>query len=223
MQEENNNDIEQQIEEEVVAQLRLTAATYMTVLTGDCVCGIICDKIEAFVRSPLYVRKAKKLANILIKKREEYERMMNNIVEKQAASYADMCQYFEDGLKLDLFKLENAIMFEFSKKRAKYPDVLAKVELCRSMAKVSCIINDKVNDEARRLGKTTCLKYMRQTEIANVATSLSDLITRDYKKVINLNENPMVVSGVMAIITKLSNQTLYRGHFYQQTNENNKY
>lgn len=203
MQEKNNNDIERQITEEAEAQLRLTAATYMTVLTGDWVCAIICDKMEAFVRSPLYVRKAKKLANILIKKREAYERMMNNIVEKQAVFYADMCQYFEDGLREDLFKLENAVMFEFSKKKAKYPDVLAKVELCRSMAKVSCRINDRVNDEARRLGKMTTLKYMRQTEIAKVATSLSDLITHDYKKVINLNENQMVISGVMAIINKI--------------------
>lgn len=108
---------------------------YSILCTNDMVCGLIIDAHNSLVHSPLYKMELKRLANIVEKKRRDYEKKICSIIQYHNSEiFANINDSFCDedmmnSLEMMFYNFKNTL----DKYKVENSEILARMELARTM------------------------------------------------------------------------------------------
>lgn len=139
--------------------------TYNILFTNDIVVGKVIEAVEAVKHSPLYRLKTKQCVNRVSELSRKYERQVNQIIGDKSQFFADANDIFLEEVNRHIDTLYWCIKRAFDKFRLSYSDVLAKMELARTLCDFSVAQFDKRILELREKDgrfKGFSLNYIRQ-------------------------------------------------------------
>lgn len=116
----------------------VVVCTYNMLFTNDIVCGLFIDAKAKVEKTDLYRFETKQLINKCEKKRKEYEKLINGIIGNKDDFFANANDVFCDGVNRHLQTLYYSIKQEFDKHSIHNSDVIASLELARTMCDFSC-------------------------------------------------------------------------------------
>lgn len=153
----------------------VVACTYNVIFTNDITIGEVVDGIDKLKHTPLYKHRTKQVANEVGKLRKEYESKVFQICADNRWFYADANESFSEEVMNDIEILYYSIKRVFDNAGLVYSDVLARLELARTLAELACVNLDKREQDMyksdKRLRKYS-LMYMRLTKLRDAMNML---------------------------------------------------
>ena len=165
--------------------------TYNVLFTNDIVVGQIIEAVEAIKKSPLYRMKTKKVINHVEVERKKYERMINGIVNDRSAFFADANDIFVEEIQKHIDILYWSIKREFDKYNLEYSDVIAMLELARTLCSFACVQLDKREEELQakdKRFKSVKIDYLRQTNLLHALDEAMGTINVPYTVDLNTED-----------------------------------
>lgn len=148
--------------------------TYNVLFTNDIVIGLTIEAVESIRKSPLYRFDTKRKVNIVEKDRLKYERMINEVIGNTSSFFADANDIFLEDIQKHVDILYYSIKREFDKVNLSFSDIIARMELARTLCEFSCLQLDKREEELQgkdKRFKKFSIDYLRLT---NLLRSLSE-------------------------------------------------
>lgn len=162
--------------------------TYNVLFTNDIVIGLTIEAVESIRKSPLYRFDTKRKVNIVEKDRLKYERMINEVIGNTSSFFADANDIFLEDIQKHVDILYYSIKREFDKVNLSFSDIIARMELARTLCEFSCLQLDKREEELQdkdKRFKKFGIDYLRLT---NLLRSLSETMkTLNVPCTVNLN------------------------------------
>lgn len=197
------NDTESRISPLTATNVAL-AAVCNILFTNDVVCGLVVDFIGKLKESAHYRFNVKKQAGRIEREMRKYEKLVAEIAGKKIFFIADANEVIAEELQPDLLKMEYSIKSEFDRHKLKDSSLLAKMELTRCMAELSCLSLDKRIEEVAPYYKNVVkLTYLRLTTLFKLIDRLSDALYQG-KEYIDLNQSPNCRLAMQIIQRKLT-------------------
>lgn len=172
--------------------------TYNVLFTNDIVTGLTIEAVEDIKKSPLYRMRTKQAVNRVEVERKKYEKLINGIVRERSGFFADANDIFTEDIRKHVDILYWSIKREFDKFNLKHSDIIARLELARTLCEFGCVQLDRREEELqakdsrfRRFG----IEYLRQTNLLHALNEamctinvpcMIDLNTEDCTRAINI-------------------------------------
>lgn len=121
--------------------------TYNVLFTNDIVIGLTIEAVESIRKSPLYRFDTKRKVNIVEKDRLKYERLINEVIGNTSSFFADANDIFLEDIQKHVDILYYSIKREFDKVNLSFSDIIARMELARTLCEFSCLQLDKREEE----------------------------------------------------------------------------
>lgn len=162
--------------------------TYNVLFTNDIVIGLTIEAVESIRKSPLYRFDTKRKVNIVEKDRLKYERLINEVIGNTSSFFADANDIFLEDIQKHVDILYYSIKREFDKVNLSFSDIIARMELARTLCEFSCLQLDKREEELQEKDKRFKkfgIDYLRLTDLLR---SLSETMkTLNVPCTVNLN------------------------------------
>lgn len=142
--------------------------TYNVLFTNDIVVSLTIEAVESVRKSPLYRMKTKQTINRVEAERKKYERLVNGIISDRSAFFADANDVFVEEIQKHVDILYWSIKREFDKHNLKHSDIIARLELARTLCAFGCVQLDKREEELQakdKRFKKVKIDYLRQTDL----------------------------------------------------------
>lgn len=112
----------------------LAAVMYNLVCTNDITSGLMLDAHNMLQKNEMYKRSIKAMANRIEQARRKYEKRVNYVMREASWSFS-LCNdiYYDEELQKDIEVLYFQFKNELDKKGIQNSDVIARMELARSM------------------------------------------------------------------------------------------
>lgn len=188
----------------------VVTCTYNVLFTNDIAIGEVMEAIYRLKRSPLYKQRTKQAANQVDKMQKEYEDKVFRISSDISGFYADANETFTEEVRNDIEILYYSIKRVFDKVRLEHSDILARLELARTLTELSCINLDKREQEMtacdKRLRKYSLI-YLRQTKLRDAMNRLmstfpipsdTDVDTEECRMALNALGNRLTDGRIIA-------------------------
>lgn len=188
----------------------VVGCTYNVLFTNDIVCGLVIDAVEAVRKSPLYRQKTKQEVNQVEREKTKYEKLVNSVIGDRISFFADANDSFLEDVQKHVEVLYWSIKREFDQHGVKHSDVVARVEIARTMADFACKQLDQREAELQEKDarfKRFNIGYIRQTDLYNALRKLTrtlgvpckiDLNTPDCLLAINILSKKLADAKIIA-------------------------
>ena len=134
---------------------------------------LVIDAVEAVRKSPLYRQKTKQEVNHVEREKAKYEKLVNSVIGDRINFFADANDSFLEDVQKHVEVLYWSIKREFlDKTRSETLDVVARVEIARTMADFACKQLDQREAELQEKDarfKRFNIGYIRQTDLQRFA------------------------------------------------------
>lgn len=162
--------------------------TYNVLFTNDIVIGLTIEAVESIRKSPLYRFDTKRKVNIVEKDRLKYERMINEVIGNTNSFFADANDIFLEDIQKHVDILYYSIKREFDKVKLSFSDIIARMELARTLCEFSCLQLDKREEELQEKDKRFKKLGIDYLRLTNLLRSLSETMkTLNVPCTVNLN------------------------------------
>lgn len=162
--------------------------TYNVLFTNDIVIGLTIEAVESIRESPLYRFDTKRKVNIVEKDRLKYERMINEVIGNTSSFFADVNDIFLEDIQKHVDILYYSIKREFDKVKLSFSDIIARMELARTLCEFSCLQLDKREEELQEKDKRFKKFGIDYLRLTNLLRSLSETMkTLNVPCTVNLN------------------------------------
>lgn len=162
--------------------------TYNVLFTNDIVIGLTIEAVESIRKSPLYRFDTKRKVNIVEKDRLKYERMINEAIGGTSSFFADANDIFLEDIQKHVDILYYSIKREFDKVNLSFSDIIARMELARTLCEFSCLQLDKREEELQEKDKRFKKFGIDYLRLTNLLRSLSETMkTLNVPCTVNLN------------------------------------
>lgn len=162
--------------------------TYNVLFTNDIVIGLTIEAVESIRKSPLYRFDTKRKVNIVEKDRLKYERMINEVIGNTSSFFADANDIFLEDIQKHVDILYYSIKREFDKVNLSFSDIIARMELARTLCEFSCLQLDKREEELQEKDKRFKKFGIDYLRLTNLLRSLSETMkTLNVPCTVNLN------------------------------------
>lgn len=162
--------------------------TYNVLFTNDIVIGLTIEAVESIRKSPLYRFDTKRKVNIVEKDRLKYERMINEVIGNTSSFFADANDIFLEDIQKHVDILYYSIKREFDKVNLSFADIIARMELARTLCEFSCLQLDKREEELQEKDKRFKKFGIDYLRLTNLLRSLSETMkTLNVPCTVNLN------------------------------------
>lgn len=162
--------------------------TYNVLFTNDIVIGLTIEAVESIRKSPLYRFDTKRKVNIVEKDRLKYERMINEVIGNTSSFFADANDIFLEDIQKHVDILYYSIKREFDKVNLSFSDIIARMELARTLCEFSCLQLDKREEELQEKDKRFKKFGIDYLRLTNLLRSLSETMkTLNVPCMVNLN------------------------------------
>lgn len=162
--------------------------TYNVLFTNDIVIGLTIEAVESIRKSPLYRFDTKRKVNIVEKDRLKYERMINEVIGNTSSFFADANDIFLEDIQKYVDILYYSIKREFDKVNLSFSDIIARMELARTLCEFSCLQLDKREEELQEKDKRFKKFGIDYLRLTNLLRSLSETMkTLNVPCTVNLN------------------------------------
>lgn len=162
--------------------------TYNVLFTNDIVIGLTIEAVESIRKSPLYRFDIKRKVNIVEKDRLKYERMINKVIGNTSSFFADANDIFLEDIQKHVDILYYSIKREFDKVNLSFSDIIARMELARTLCEFSCLQLDKREEELQEKDKRFKKFGINYLRLTNLLRSLSETMkTLNAPCTVNLN------------------------------------
>lgn len=162
--------------------------TYNVLFTNDIVIGLTIEAVESIRKSPLYRFDTKRKVNIVEKDRLKYERMINEVIGNTSSFLADANDIFLEDIQKHVDILYYSIKREFDKVSLSFSDIIARMELARTLCEFSCLQLDKREEELQEKDKRFKKFGIDYLRLTNLLRSLSETMkTLNVPCTVNLN------------------------------------
>lgn len=162
--------------------------TYNVLFTNDIVIGLTIEAVESIRKSPLYRFDTKRKVNIVEKDRLKYERMINEVIGNTSSFFADANDIFLEDIQKHVDILYYSIEREFDKVNLSFSDIIARMELARTLCEFSCLQLDKREEELQEKDKRFKKFGIDYLRLTNLLRSLSETMkTLNVPCTVNLN------------------------------------
>lgn len=148
--------------------------TYNVLFTNDIVIGLTIEAVESIRKSPLYRFDTKRKVNIVEKDRLKYERMINEVIGNTSSFFADANDIFLEDIQKHVDILYYSIKREFDKVNLSFSDIIARMELARTLCEFSCLQLDKREEELQEKDKRFKKFGIDYLRLTNLLRSLSE-------------------------------------------------
>lgn len=162
--------------------------TYNVLFTNDIVIGQTLDAIEYVKKSPLYRMKTKQIINRIEVEMRKYKRLVNSVIGERSAFFADANDIFLEDIQKHIDILYWSIKREFDRCNLEHSDILARLELARTLCRFGCLQLDKREDELQKKDsrfKRFCIGYIRQTALLHALNEV--MLTMNIPCTVNLD------------------------------------
>lgn len=162
--------------------------TYNVLFTNDIVIGLTIEAVESIRKSPLYRFDTKRKVNIVEKDRLKYERLINEVIGNTSSFFADDNDIFLEDIQKHVDILYYSIKREFDKVNLSFSDIIARMELARTLCEFSCLQLDKREEELQEKDKRFKKFGIDYLRLTNLLRSLSETMkTLNVPCTVNLN------------------------------------
>ena len=162
--------------------------TYNVLFTNDIVIGLTIEAVESIRKSSLYRFDTKRKVNIVEKDRLKYERMINEVIGSTSSFFADANDIFLEDIQKHVDILYYSIKREFDKVNLSFSDIIARMELARTLCEFSCLQLDKREEELQEKDKRFKKFGIDYLRLTNLLRSLSETMkTLNVPCTVNLN------------------------------------
>lgn len=162
--------------------------TYNVLFTNDIVIGLTIEAVESIRKTPLYRFDTKRKVNIVEKDRLKYERMINEVIGYTSSFFADANDIFLEDIQKHVDILYYSIKREFDKVNLSFSDIIARMELARTLCEFSCLQLDKREEELQEKDKRFKKFGIDYLRLTNLLRSLSETMkTLNVPCTVNLN------------------------------------
>lgn len=162
--------------------------TYNVLFTNDIVIGLTIEAVESIRKSPLYRFDTKRKVNIVEKDRLKYERMINEVIGNRSSFFADANDIFLEDIQKHVDILYYSIKREFDKVNLSFSDIIARMEIARTLCEFSCLQLDKREEELQEKDKRFKKFGIDYLRLTNLLRSLSETMkTLNVPCTVNLN------------------------------------
>lgn len=162
--------------------------TYNVLFTNDIVIGLTIEAVESIRKTPLYRFDTKRKVNIVEKDRLKYERMINEVIGNTSSFFADANDIFLEDIQKHVDILYYSIKREFDKVNLSFSDIIARMELARTLCEFSCLQLDKREEELQEKDKRFKKFGIDYLRLTNLLRSLSETMkTLNVPCTVNLN------------------------------------
>ena len=178
--------------------------TYNVLFTNDIVIGLTIEAVESIRKSPLYRFDTKRKVNIVEKDRLKYERMINEVIGNTSSFFADANDIFLEDIQKHVDILYYSIKREFDKVNLSFSDIIARMELARTLCEFSCLQLDKREEELQEKDKRFKKFGIDYLRLTNLLRSLSETMkTLNVPCTVNLNTEECT-KGINILSVKLA-------------------
>lgn len=126
---------------------------YNILFANDIACSTVIDGIDSLKRSPLYRYEVKKHANLVSRERHKYETMVNSVISSGNHEFlANANDVIAEKVNKHLDILYWSIKREFDKFNIENSQLLARLELARTMVAFAAVNIKKRIDEMKEQG-----------------------------------------------------------------------
>ena len=162
--------------------------TYNVLFTNDIVIGLTIEAVESIRKTPLYRFDTKRKVNIVEKDRLKYERLINEVIGNTSSFFADANAIFLEDIQKHVDILYYSIKREFDKVNLSFSDIIARMELARTLCEFSCLQLDKREEELQEKDKRFKKFGIDYLRLTNLLRSLSETMkTLNVPCTVNLN------------------------------------
>lgn len=182
----------------------VTAVTYNILFTNDLACGTIIEMMCQLRHSKIYRQRIKMLASVVDEHRHQYESFINRIICQSSVFFAEANDKFTELVQPHVEHLHDAIRKVFEDNHIENAEVLARMELARTMVGYACVQFDsrmKMLWNTDNQFRSFRIKYMRMT---NVRTWMDKLMSAtQIERQVDLN-TPEVTEALRRLEKHLS-------------------
>lgn len=178
--------------------------TYSVLFANDIAIGRVIEAVDKLKKSDWYRFEVKQKARKVEEEMKRYERVLNKVVGRSSDFFADANEKFLDEVEKDVEVMYFSVKRVFDRACVERSELMAMMEMARSMCMVACVNFDKRMEELRAkdpMFRGVGLTYLRQTELLKCLNMLIDVVPLHTSINLNTDECKMavrVLSGKLA-------------------------
>ena len=162
--------------------------TYSILFTNDVCCGQMVDCFHAMKRTPYYKQAYKRYLNGADKARREYEREVNDVMQKHGEFFADCNDKYTEDVERHVEMLYWQFKQVLDKAGVEHSAELARFETARALCEYACLLFDERTGELiseNPIFRRFKIGYLRLTNVARLMNLACDSL--DAFKTVDMN------------------------------------